>query len=176
MAPKSSALARSIAKRVQVKVNAWTLQLLPSLIVLNYVQEAIQSSLHLRLEAGSMGCIIESGALIGAIYVVFDICLILVGAGLFLSRSAQRTGVPLLMLHRTLRCIFIANFSLEDALNYFIDVGSLLLLCALRSKQKAKLDAFAFFSRICMSFVCLSLCRGKNVVYIEHSSIIEVFK
>ncbi|EDW11429.2 uncharacterized protein LOC6575983 [Drosophila mojavensis] len=166
MASKICALARSIAKHVQVK---WTLQLLPLLIVLNYVQEAIQSSLQLRLEAGSMARIINSGALIGALYVVFDVCLILVGAGLILSRSKQRTAVPFLMLHRTLRCIFTANFALEDALSYSVDVGSLLLLWASRRNQEAKLnkrkwDIFLFLARVCMSFNYLSLCRAKNVI------------
>lgn len=177
MACKICALAGGIGKRVQGKVRSWILQLSALLILMNYVQLAIQSSLHLRLEAEQMAIFFGCPALIGVLYVVLDTCATLAGTGLIMWHRKEATGLSLLILHHTLHCMFFTNSIIQQALNEFVDVGSLLLLVALgQAKEnklnKRKLELLLLLSRICMSCIYFLWLREENNVVNMNSSII----
>lgn len=126
-------LGMSIAGCVRRKSKLWIPQVMPLLILLGYLEEALRSAMHLHVPASLSGPHVTA-----SISPLLDMSIILTGTVLILIGWHEGYGCCLLMLHRSVRR-FNGGMSITDLLEHFVDVGSLLLLLALRLSQRQQL-------------------------------------
>lgn len=166
---KFIALTGNVALRAKKKLQKCIPEMMPIFIIFSYLEGALQSTFRLRIEANAIAIIIDSSALVGGIYVVFDILVILTAAGLIACHKSETVAVSLLLLHHTLHCFFFTMWSLNQALHDFVDVGTLLLLLALREREHATFEAWLrkqrtvqrllLVARVCMCGIYVLWCR-----------------
>lgn len=125
-----------IASYGRQKSKLWIPRVMPFLILLGYLEEALLVALHLHVPA----CL-RSFNVIGSICQLADIGIILAGTGLTLIGWHAESGVCLLLLHRSVQRFYDSGMWITDLLEHFVDAGCLLLLLALRLSQRQMLDS-----------------------------------
>ncbi|EDW71232.2 uncharacterized protein [Drosophila virilis] len=172
---KFIALTGNVALRGKKKFQKCIPEMMPIFIIFSYLEGALQSTFRLRIEATAIAIIIDSSVLVGGIYVVFDILVILTAAGLIACHKSETVAISLLLLHHTLHCFFFTMWSLNQALHDFVDVGTLLLLLALRERERATFEEalrkqrtvqrLLLVARVCMCGIYVLWCREtENVI------------
>lgn len=112
----------------------WIPYVMPLMILLGYLEEALYSAWHLHLPLTW-----HNPNLLASICQLLDICIILTGTVLTLIGLHAGSGCSMLLLHRLL-LRFYGGIWIADLLEQFVDVGSLLLMLALRLSQRQRLD------------------------------------
>lgn len=126
----------NIASYGRQKSKLWIPRVMPFLILLGYLEEALLVALHLHVPAS-----LRSFNVIGSICQLADIGIILAGIGLTLIGWHAESGVCLLLLHRSVQRFYDSGMWITDLLEHFVDAGCLLLLLALRLSQRQMLDS-----------------------------------
>ncbi|KAH8271892.1 hypothetical protein KR044_009207, partial [Drosophila immigrans] len=137
----------------------------PILILSAYLGDALQAMLQLAMHSNHMAMLVNGWQIIGAIYVLFDIAIILTGTVLIVCSWNDGSGVGLLMLQHTMRTLAFSIWNCELWLHYCVDAGCLLLLLAMRQsqrqaewqadKQQPSLQRLLLLARMAMCCVCL---------------------
>lgn len=135
--------ATNVASYGRRKSKLWIPRVVPILILLGYLEEALLVALHLHVPAS-----LHSFNLYGSICQLEDIATILTGTVLTLIGWHAENGVCLLLLHRSVQRFYDSGWWITDLLEHFVDVGCLVLLLALRLSQRQTLHNNSKSSRI----------------------------
>lgn len=125
-----------IVSYVERKSKLWIPYVMPLLILLGYLEEALYSVWHLHVPRGGRN---PNPNLLASICQLLDISIILTGTVLTLIGWHAGSGCSMLLLHRLVQR-FYGGMWITDLLEHFVDVGCLLLLLALRLSQRQRLD------------------------------------
>ncbi|KAH8419329.1 hypothetical protein KR222_005643 [Zaprionus bogoriensis] len=112
---------------------------MPFLIMFAYLNDTLQSALHLRLEAAHIAVSLNGPNVIVGICKLLDVGIILAGALLLAIGWREGAGIALLLLHRTVQRLS-AGMWIAELLAHLVDAGCLLLLLALRLSQRQSLE------------------------------------
>ncbi|ALC38697.1 maker434 [Drosophila busckii] len=144
---------------------------MPLLIWLRYLEQAMQSTILIRLEPTTFNVDIHSYHSIGALYVI---CLAgLAVSGLLLVGHCRKEtwGVSLLLLQRVLQFFVFGRWTLRFVYSMCLDMGCVLLLllskaCSQHLRQQRRLQLLLLLARICMCGKFL-LWRSEQQKYIS---------
>lgn len=127
--------ATNLASYGRRKSKLWIPRVVPFLILLGYLEEALLAALHLHVPAS-----LHSFNVIDSVCQLANIGIILAGTVLTLIGWHAESGVCLLLMHRSVQRFYDSGMWITDLFEHFVDVGCLLLLLALRLSQRQTLD------------------------------------
>ncbi|XP_017059207.1 uncharacterized protein LOC108100011 [Drosophila ficusphila] len=150
-------------KGVKRRIRPFVLKFMPYFVMSYYFMEVLYAAVHTSLVGRERAIVMDVHDAFGYIYTFFDILLTIAAIFINLCTKKEASGVTLLLIGRVIHRLF---FSIWTIFFYFLvndslDVGSLLMLVAAKSKlrdqkewpqmEKWKYQLLLLGGRLCLS-------------------------